>query len=316
VATEQEAASQPARTRPQSGVATAPAAPEKVTPPIAVTVTVDGQVVQVRETTLVPETADTKALPPPAANTAVSPAAVTPDPELLARLLYGLALVGVDHYVNMVRSFQHQIDTDPTLLQPVQKGDQATQADLLRYTAVGGVLWGGRLASRMVRSGLELGGRVTGVTLDTAAWAVSNPLLKPVRQPADDAVNSLKRRLDGLTVEGRREEETGRVLATSVVEQTIEEIIDYLSRSEPLAELVREQLSQQSTGIATSVAETARTATNIGDNAVEGFVRRLFGKTPRAEMPASPVVGKPQTMYDPAERLGHSAATPPPDAGG
>lgn len=271
-------------------------------------VTVDGQIVQVTETTGVPEPSPTKSLS--AQGGAAAPPAKLSDPELFGRLVYGLALVGVDHYVNMTRQFQRQIDADPTLLLPVQKGDNASRTDLLRYTAVGGVLLGGRLAASLVRSGLELGGRVTGVTLDTAAWAASNPLVKQVRLPTDDAVNSLKRRLDELMAAGRREEENGRVLATEVVEQTIEEIIDYLSQSEPLAELVRDQLNEQSTGVATAVAETARTATNIGDNTLEGIVRRLFGKTPRAEVAPSPVAGKPQTMYEPAVLMDQGKASP------
>ena len=94
------------------------------------------------------------------------------------------------------------------------------------------------------------------------------------------------------------------------MEQTIEEIIDYLSQSEPLAELVRDQLNEQSTGVATAVAETARTATNIGDNTLEGIVRRLFGKTPRTEMAPSPVAGKPQTMYEPAVLMDQGKASP------
>jgi hypothetical protein len=68
--------------------------------------------------------------------------------------------------------------------------------------------------------------------------------------------------------------------------------------------LVRDQIAQQSGTVASAAVTTGRTATVAADNVMEGLIRRLFRRTPRTELPASPLAGKPQTMYDTEERVG------------
>ena len=100
-----------------------------------------------------------------------------------------------------------------------------------------------------------------------------------------------------LVDEGRAEEQNGRLLAGMTVQEVIDEFINYISDNEELAELVRDQIGQQSIGMAGVVVDNSRRLTSTADNLLEGIVRRILRMRSREELPGSPLVGQPQLMY-------------------
>jgi hypothetical protein len=99
------------------------------------------------------------------------------------------------------------------------------------------------------------------------------------------------------------EEHKGRALATGALSELITEIMDEVVKNPELQEFVQDMVGQQGMGMATSVADNARSVTLTADDAAEGLLRWLFRRTPRRELPPSPVEGQPQTMYVPTAKV-------------
>ena len=106
-----------------------------------------------------------------------------------------------------------------------------------------------------------------------------------------------------LIEDGELEVQKGRALATGAVTEFISEIMDELAENPDLQEFVQDLVGQQGVGLATSAVDNARSVALTADDAAEGLIRWLFRRTPRRELPSSPVEGIPQTMYMPKVRL-------------
>ena len=76
-------------------------------------------------------------------------------------------------------------------------------------------------------------------------------------------------------------------------------VISAVAENPELLEFVQHLLSQQGRGMASSVVDNTRSVTLTADDAADGLLRRLLRRTPRGELPPSPVEGRPQTMYEP-----------------
>jgi hypothetical protein len=55
--------------------------------------------------------------------------------------------------------------------------------------------------------------------------------------------------------------------------------------------------------MATSAVDNARSVAVTADDAAEGLLRWLFRRTPRRELPPSPIEGESQTMYAPKVKI-------------
>jgi hypothetical protein len=105
------------------------------------------------------------------------------------------------------------------------------------------------------------------------------------------------------------EEQNARLLASQTVGEVIDELLDFMSENPDLAEFVRELIGQQSVGLAGVVRDNARQVSSTADYIAEGVVRRILRRRSRRDMPPSPLMGKPQTMYsieDPTQGEGRS----------
>jgi hypothetical protein len=72
--------------------------------------------------------------------------------------------------------------------------------------------------------------------------------------------------------------------------------------------MLTEVIGGQTAGLATVVRDNARQLGMTSDDVVEGLLRRLLRRTPRRELPPSPLAGESQTMYSvevPEEQKGH-----------
>jgi hypothetical protein len=217
--------------------------------------------------------------------------------QLLSRMVAGVLLFGSAELTQRLRVLQREIQANPELLWRYggPEGDGVLEA--FQDLAMGLYMRGQRTVSRGVRRGVYR-------SLNTANWAVTkvdgwtnNRLTRPVRRRIGRRVEGLARRAKRLRVEGNLEKRNARLLAPATINLIIEEMIDYIADEPALNEVIQEQMSQQSRGLANVVADTARDAAVATDGFSERLVRRLLRLTPREDLPPSPYEGKLQTMY-------------------
>ena len=103
--------------------------------------------------------------------------------------------------------------------------------------------------------------------------------------------------------EGQLEEQQGRVLATGTIGTLTLEVMDEIAGNPEMQEFVQDLIGQQGVGMATSIMDNARSVTLTADEGGEALVRWLLRRTPRRELPPSPVQGQRQTMYEPTARV-------------
>lgn len=218
------------------------------------------------------------------------------DLQLLSRLLVGLLLTGSDQLMQIVRGLQREIEADPGLLTPVVADDETT-LDLLRYLAIGLLARGQKRLARGVSKGVQLSLSTTGWALRKLDRWTDNRFTRPFRRPIESRLWNLEQETDLIIKEGRLEEQNARLLAGRTVGEIIDELLDFMSENPDLAEFIQELIGRQSVGLAGVVRDNARQVSSTADYIAEGVARRLLRRRSRRDMPPSPLMGKPQTMY-------------------
>lgn len=222
--------------------------------------------------------------------------------ELVTRLLVGLLTSGSDELLRRLDDLQEEILADPGLTGPSDLTKVDSTRDAVRYLAISLLLRSERAVSRGIRTGYDL-------TTGTVRWSfrtldrlTDNGLMRPVRRPVARRARDWGDQLALLIEEGKREERNSKVLAGESVGVILDEIVDLVAENPELDRLVAEIVGQKSVGLATVMADNARTLTVTGDDVAEHVLRRLFRRPPRRLLPPSPVEGKPQGMYKPEVR--------------
>jgi hypothetical protein len=212
-------------------------------------------------------------------------------------MLAGTLLLGSEELTKRLRYLQHEIQRNPDLLWRYGGPEDDGVLEALQDLAMGLYMRGQRAVTWGVRSGFHR-------SLDGANWAVAtvdrwtdNRLARPFRRRIGARLDGLARRARRLQVEGNLEKRNARLLATATINLIIEEMIDHIADEPALNQVIQEQMSQQSRGLANVVADTAREAAVATDNFSERLVRRLLRLTPREKLPPSPYEGRLQTMY-------------------
>jgi len=127
--------------------------------------------------------------------------------------------------------------------------------------------------------------RVAGVAIDTGAYLAEAmglaPFIAGLTKPTREA---LAVEIERLSSVGTAEYARGRILATEVFAQSVDGIVGYLSDSEEVGELIREQTLGFAGGAVQEVRETGAAA----DGLTEGIFRRIFGREITA-LPPKPV---------------------------
>ncbi len=216
---------------------------------------------------------------------------------LVTRLLVGLLVSGSGELLQRLEELQEEILADPGLV----RNDDATQADTtsdaLRYLAISLLLRGERKVARGIRSGIDLSLGMVGWSLRTLDRLTDNPLGRPLRRPMSARSRDWGNQLALLIEEGKREEQNSKVLASESIGVIVDQVVDLVAENPELDRLIAELIGQKSVGLATVVADNARSLTATGDYVAEGALRRLLRRTPRRALPPSPIEGQPQTMY-------------------
>ncbi|HTP11564.1 MAG TPA: hypothetical protein VMP08_25095 [Anaerolineae bacterium] len=222
-----------------------------------------------------------------------SPAPIEPFDALRSttRLLVGLALVGSDELLKRLQMLEHTIDTQPFDRAEMQAHIRTSPTgqhipDDIRYALIG-------LA-------FELQDQVRVQT--PRLLAAADQIISDVTRPAQSVLNHLpivgplsrtlglqydamqKRGEDRLRrwiAIGQREEARSRVLADQTFTRIVDDVIDYLADKPEVQDLI----AGQTTGLAGEVLNEVRERTVSGDSFLEGIVRAVLRKAPRAELP-------------------------------
>jgi hypothetical protein len=233
-------------------------------------------------------------LPPPA-----QAESLLDDPsfQLLMRFLVGAAIVGAEELLARVQRWDAQAPR-PSESARDSALDEATNLELARYLVIGSMVWGRKRLVHALRTNLiGAPGQPPALlkTIDRGLdiWPLS-ALKAPLRRAAADVAATADERVR----EGWREEQAARWLARQTIGDIIDDFIDHLSQNENLAALVRDQLNQQSIGLATTVRDTGREWSATGDDLVETIVRRFFRRPPRKDLERSSAAASQSGVED------------------
>jgi hypothetical protein len=240
-------------------------------------------------------------LPPP------SPVEDSRDLQLLTRFVAGALILGAEELVARARRWEQQA---PAGAEPAPGGaplDEASYLELARYWTLGAVAYGRRTGVSALRAALRGPDGMVPSLLNLTDRATSIIFLRPLRGPMSRAIRHAQNTSRDWIVEGWREEQLSRWIAENGVPEILDDVIAIISRNPELAELVRNQLTQQSASVASSVIESSRKLSAVGDDIAEGFARRLLRRGRRTEIQR--IVPKSELPPEMALRL-------PPNANG
>ena len=113
----------------------------------------------------------------------------------------------------------------------------------------------------------------------TRSW-----LIPPLRRRYDALVDRGEEELNRWTSLGRSEYIRSRAMAQTAIESTYQETVDTLANDPEIQDLIQ----TQGIGLAVEVVDELRERSVSADTFLDGFVRALLRRTPRAELPLPP----------------------------
>jgi hypothetical protein len=171
--------------------------------------------------------------------------------------------------------------------------------EVLAYLAVGvGMRVQKRLAG-IVNRGVRMSMGAAGWALNTCDRVTDNRLARPFRQPIERRIWGLVGEGQVAIQDGRREVVASRKLTDDTLNEVIEEVIQTLAENPELTVAILRVVAGQGTTLAGTVVGNVQQLSLSADDLSEGVVRRLLRRKPRQELPPSPLVGQPLTMYRP-----------------
>ncbi len=208
------------------------------------------------------------------------------------RLLVGLALIGGDELLKRVQLLERDFDALPP--------DPREMAARIRTSPTGQYI-PDEIRHALIGLAFEMQDQVRIQT--PRLLAAADQIISDVTRPAQGVLNripivgSLSRSL-GLQYDtlqkrgedrlkrwiaiGQREEARSRVLADQTTNRIVDDFINYLGDKPEVQELI----AGQTTGLAGEVLDEVRERTVSGDSFLEGIVRAVMRKAPRAELPS------------------------------
>lgn len=207
------------------------------------------------------------------------------DLQLLTRFAAGALILGAEELVARARRWEQQAPAEGEAARSGAPLDEASYLELARYWTLGAVAYGRRTGVSALRAALRGPDGMVPSLLNLTDRATSIIFLRPLRGPMTRAIRHAQNTSRDWIVEGWREEQISRWIAENGVPEILDDVIAIISRNPELAELVRNQLTQQSASVASSVIESSRKLSAVGDDIAEGFARRLLRRGRRTEIP-------------------------------
>jgi hypothetical protein len=214
---------------------------------------------------------------------------------LLQRLFAGALLLGTSELTRRLREWQQTIDADPERLWAGKDFDAETGGDTLVYFMLGSLLRLEKTGVSLASSGIEFMQQAAQNTANFLQPLLDSPLTRPFQRPIASISQAVGQQVRRSIQLGRYEDQRSRVLTETTFLEVIDELLDFLAKNPE----VRELIQQQGISTATTVLDNGREMVVAADSVVEAALRRLLRMTPRAELPESPLTGKPQEMYSP-----------------
>ncbi len=202
--------------------------------------------------------------------------------ETVIRLVAG----GIGEGIDRLKQLAAELDSAEVDAAPGSAGPYATSPGVMAF--LGAVYEAPDLVSRASTNVAAMVFpivKIAEVVIDTGAYVAEAtglvPFLSGLTQPTREALAAEIERLSSV---GTAEYARGRILATEVFTQSVDGIVGYLSESEEVGELIREQTLGFAGGAVQEVRETGAAA----DGLTEGIFRRIFGRE-IAALPPKPV---------------------------
>jgi hypothetical protein len=221
--------------------------------------------------------------------------------QLLSRFLLGALLMGGGAFTGIMRDVQREIEAQPQLLAQDAEVEDESLRDLLRYLSIGLFVRGQKKAVGLVQGGFRLSMDATRWVIGGADRASNRWFARPVRRALAPRARRLEREAELVIEEGRLEEQKAKLLTAETIDELVDQVVDALATSPELTDMVIELVGQQGAGMASVAGDNARSLSAIADDLSERLVRRLLRRKPRQNLPPSPMVGVPQTMYSAEE---------------
>jgi hypothetical protein len=228
--------------------------------------------------------------------------------DLVLRFLVGFLALGGDEAARRLQEMQQRLDADATLWAPANTAGAGKPLRLQAwYLGVGLMKRGQKGLRRRLRNGFDLSQRAAGRVTSVSNRLGVTTLTGPIRKPLTSQLDRLRAEAARIIREGEMEEQLGRALATGTISTVTLEAMDDIADSPDMQVFVQDLIGRQGVGMATSMMDNARSVTLTADDAAEAFLRWLLRRTPRRELPPSPVLGQRQTMYEPTARVEQEA---------
>jgi hypothetical protein len=223
--------------------------------------------------------------------------------DLALRFTVGLLTLGGEEAARRLQELQRKLDTDPTLWSAQAPAGQKSLRRQAWHLGVGLARRGQKRLRRGLGQGYDLSRRAVDRVSATPGGRIAGLLTRPVRKPVAARLAQWSTEAARIEREGELEERKGRALASGVLATLILDLMDEIAKNPELLDFIQDLLSQQGRGMATSVVDNTRSVALTADDTVDALLRWLLRRTPRRDLPPSPVEGQPQTMYAPTARV-------------
>jgi hypothetical protein len=205
----------------------------------------------------------------------------------LTSLLVGGAIEGTSQLTTRLQRYQEAIRQEAAEFgEEGGEGDAVDEDELvrLRYALVGLIFDAQATFRRNVSLWAKLADRSTRVTNRVTQPVTNSFFFNPVRRRYNDLIRRGEESLARWIEDGRIEEPPSRQLASRTYVEIVDEFIDRLAQNPQLQAVI----TKQSISVASDMRDEVRERTVTADNLMEGLVRRILRRTPRAELPEPP----------------------------
>ncbi len=213
----------------------------------------------------------------------------------LTRLAIGGMLAGYDGLAKRISIWETTLDqregaiaerpsTPDENISPnsaTERSDRETEADLIRYAAIGMVFTAQNVLITSLKN-VDRISRLTGGMIEKVAGPIySSRMLSPLRNQINYLAEHGQIQVDHWIEIGREEDERSRAIASAALTDQVDTSIQYLTNNKEVQELVQ----SQSVGLVGAIVEETRERTVSADNYLEAWVRTMLRRPMRSELP-------------------------------
>jgi len=217
----------------------------------------------------------------------------------ITRLLIGSVLLGKDGLENKIKEWDYYAqgsdsvpEQEPTFddeennVSPgIEFNTRLDERSDLSYLLIGLAFKLQENIDNGVRKAEKMSGNVENLAKPILKPIYSSRFLKPFRTGFDNLVARGEAEVNRLVKEGQTEDAYSRTLAKEAFHERLDSSLDYLASEPKIEELIQ----SQSVSILDEIIEEVRERTVSADYLIEDFLRMIFRRPLRAELPTPPL---------------------------